>query len=446
MRGYFLFAAFLSFSAQSFAAPAADTAKASASTTPASVAKRGPASERIVAIVNDDIITQLELDRAVKLVRQQLRERNTPAPSAAQLTRQVLEREIGKQLQLQMAKGTGIIVDDNALNNAINNIASQNKLPIDEFRNALEKDGYEFAQFREDVRGEMIIARLRQREVTNRISITDQEIANYLATQAAQGNVNDEFRVAHILIGVPEAATTEIIDKVKLKAETLLAELQKGADFKQTAISASDGQHALEGGDLGWRKSGQLPTLFAASLLRMKPGEISPLIRSPSGFHIVKLLEKRAGEQHIVTQTKARHILLRTSELATEVDITTRLQQLRDRIEGGADFAELARSQSEDRNTATNGGDLDWVSPGDLVPQFEGVMSALKPNVISEPFQTPFGWHIVQVLERRQLDNSEEFARNEAREFLRDRKIDEQSELWLRQLRDEAYVELKLDE
>ena len=178
----------------------------------------------------------------------------------------------------------------------------------------------------------------------------------------------------------------------------------------------------------------------------MKPDEISPLIRSPSGFHIVKLLEKRAGEQHIVTQTKARHILLRTSELATEVDITTRLQQLRDRIEGGADFAELARSQSEDRNTATNGGDLDWVSPGDLVPQFEGVMSALKPNVISEPFQTPFGWHIVQVLERRQLDNSEEFARNEAREFLRDRKIDEQSELWLRQLRDEAYVELKLDE
>lgn len=451
MRGYFLVAVIMSISMQANAleAPSNTGEPGVAATNPAPAvvtAKSGTTVERIVAVVNDDVITQLELERAVKLVRQQLRERNTPAPSAAQLTRQVLEREIGKQLQLQMAKGTGIIVDDNALNSTINNIAAQNKLPIDEFRAALEKDGYEFAQFREDVRGEMTIARLRQREVTNRIAVTDQEIANYLATQATQGNVDDEFRVAHILISVPEAATTEVIDKVKAKAEAVLAELQKGADFKQTAISASDGQHALEGGDLGWRKAGQLPTLFATALLRMKPDDISPIIRSPSGFHIVKLLEKRAGEVHIVTQTKARHILLRASDLSTESEILTRLRQLRDRIDGGADFAELARSQSEDRNTATNGGDLGWVNPGDLVPQFEAVMAQLKPNQLSEPFQTPFGWHIVQVLERRQLDNSEEFTRNEAREFLRDRKIDEQSEIWLRQLRDEAYVEIKLDE
>jgi len=408
--------------------------------------KHGPSLDRVVAIINDDVITKVELDRAVKLVRQQLRERNTPAPSAALLNRQVLEREIAKQLQVQMAKGTGIIIDDNALNSTLNNIAGQNKLSIDEFRGALEKDGYEFAQFREDIRGEMAIARLRQREVTNRITITDQEIANYLATQAAQGNVNDEFHVAHILISVPEAASTEAIDNVKKKAEAVLDDLLKGADFKQTAISSSDAQQALEGGDLGWRKAGQLPTLFASALLRMNAGDISPLIRSPSGFHIVKLLEKRAGEQHVVTQTHARHILLRTSELVTENDILTRLRQLRDRIEGGDNFAELARSHSEDRASATKGGNLDWINPGDMVPQFEAVMAQLKPNQISEPFQTQFGWHIVQVLERRDLDNSEEFARNEAREFLRQRKIDEQSETWLRQVRDEAYVEIKLDE
>jgi len=401
--------------------------------------------DRIVVIVNDDIITQQELDAQLALIIKQIREKNTLLPPTNVLRKQVLEREIIKQIQLQLANNTGLLVDDNALNNTIDKISSQNNLTVREFRDVLEQDGYPFARFRDDIRNEMIIARLRQREVHNRITVSEQEINNFLATQSAQGNVDDEFRIAHILISLPEAASAKQIAEAKNKAQGVLQQLQEGTDFKQTAISVSDGQQALEGGDLGWRKAGQLPTLFSQQVTIMNVGELSDTIRSASGFHIIKLVEKKAGETHLVTQTKARHILIKPSDLTSKEEVIKRLKQLKERIESGDDFGELAKTHSEDRGSAVNGGDLGWTNPGDMVPQFEAEMEKLANHQISDPFQTQFGWHIVQALERREQDNSEAYTRSKSRETLRQRKINEVEETWLRQLRDEAYVEYKID-
>lgn len=399
----------------------------------------------IAAIVNDDVITALELNQQVDTIRKQLRSQNTRLPPENILRKQVLEREVVKQIQLQIAKGTGIRIDDNELNSTLDRIAQQNRLSLREFRDALENDGLNFSSFREDIRAEMILARLHQREIHNRITISAQEVDNFLATQASQGNVDDEYNLSHILVASPEAASADEIEKTQKRANDILARLNAGEEFQQVAISASDGQKALEGGNLGWRKAGQLPTLFSKAVLQMSVGEHSKLIRSSSGFHIIRLNDKRTGEKHIVTQTKARHILIRPNELNTETDVITRLRQLRERIIAGADFSELAKSHSEDRASAINGGDLGWVSPGQMVPQFEAAMDSLNPGEVSEPFQSQFGWHIVQVLERRDLDNSEEFTQNKAREFIRQRKIEEMTETWLRQIREEAYVVINSD-
>lgn len=401
--------------------------------------------DRIAVIVNDDLITSAELDRQLESVSKQLRAQRTMLPPVKILRKQVLEREIIKQIQLQHALGTGIIVDDNELNNTLNTIAGQNNLSLREFREVLERDGFNFTHFREDIRNEMIIARLQQREVHSRVSITEQEIDHFLNTQAIQGNADDEYLLFHILVSIPEAASPEQIQKARLKAEDVLKKLTDGADFAQTAVSVSDGQQALEGGNLGWRKAGQLPTLFASAALNLKPGELGELIRSPSGFHIIKLMDKRLGEQHIVTQTLARHILIRPNEINTQNEVVSRLRQLKERIEQGDSFEEIARSHSEDPGSAAKGGDLGWVSPGTMVPQFEEKMEAMQPGEVSAPFQTQFGWHILQVLDRRNEDNSADFRRNQAREFLRQRKIDEMLETWLRQQRDEAYVEYKIE-
>ena len=401
--------------------------------------------DKIAAIVDDSIITANELEAQLDTVRQQIRAQNTMPPPSDVLLKQVLEREIIKKIQLQLAKNTGIFIDDNALNATIENIAAQNKMNLRQFRDVLERDGFKFEQFREDIRGEMAVARLKQREINSRIFVTDQEIDNFIATQEAQGQSDAEFLISHILIAVPEAANTDMIEKTKNKANKVLKDLNGGASFSQTAISFSDGQQALKGGDLGWRKSGQLPSLFSRLLPNMKKGDISDLIRSPSGFHIIKLNDKRVGEKHVITQTLVRHILLKKSELTSETELLNRIRQLRQRIKNGDDFAEIAKSHSDDDVSASRGGSLDWVNPGEMVPQFEAVVEQLKKNEISEPFQTPFGWHIAQVLDRRTLDNSEEFVRNQARDFIRQRKVDENTESWLRRLRDEAYVEIKID-
>jgi len=399
---------------------------------------------RIAAIVNDDVITTQQLDAQISLIKKQIREQNTRIPPEKILQRQVLEREIVKKVQLQLAQNTGIRVDDNDLSATLNRIAAQNQLNIREFKDTLENDGYKFSSFREDIRSEMILARLRQRDVTNRINISDQEVENFLSTQATQGNIDDEFEIFHILISSPEAASAEEISATKKRAQDVLKKLNDGADFKQTAISFSDGQKALEGGALGWRKAGQLPTLFSSVAVQMSVGDHSDLIRSSSGFHIIKLNDKRSGEKHMITQTKAQHILISPNELTTEIDVINRLRNLRERVLGGGDFAELAKLHSEDRGSANLGGDLGWVSPGQMVPQFEATMNTLKNNEVSEPFQSQFGWHIILVTDRRELDNSKDFTMNKARELIRQRKIAESTETWLRQLREEAFVDIKI--
>ncbi len=404
----------------------------------------GQIIDKIVAIVDEDIITLTELDRQMQVVQQQIRAQNTLPPPQNVLKKQVLEREIIKRIQLQLAKNTGITIDDNALTSTLENIAAQNSLSLDEFRKVLERDGFKFADFREDIRNEMALARLMQREVNSRVLVTDQEIANFISTQETQGNIDDEFLLSHILIAVPEASNAEAIEKIKDKAQRVLDELNQGADFAQMAISVSNAQKALEGGSLGWRKAGQLPALFTRLVFKMKKKSISELIRSPNGFHIIQLVDKRTRKKHIITQTQARHILMRPNELMDADEVVLRLQQLRERIINGDDFLELARSHSADTNSAAVGGDLGWISPGDMVPQFETVMNDTSTGEVSEPFQSQFGWHILQVLDRRSLDNREEFARNKANEFIRQRKTDELAESWLRQLRDQAYVQIKI--
>lgn len=415
---------------------------------PSSIAATGKEQplDRIAAIVDDNVITVNQLNRQVEQIRNQIRAQNTMLPPSNILLKQVLEREIIKQLQLQMARNTGIFIDDNALNNTIENIAAQNRMDIRQFRDTLASEGYDFETFREDIRKEMIVARLQQREVNSRVTITEQELESFIATQLIQGQSNVEFNISHILISVPEASTANTIDEKRQKAEKILAELRKGADFAQSAISHSDGQQALKGGELGWRKAGELPALFARVLPQLNKNDVSDLIRSPSGFHIIKLVDKRQGDKRIITQTHSRHILLKPNEITSELEVINRLKQLRQRIESGDSFEELARSNSEDPVSASQGGSLGWMSPGELVPQFEAVMNQLKKNEISEPFQTPFGWHIVEVLERRNLDNSEEYMRRQAQEQIRQRKIEEARETWVRQLRNEAFVEVKLDD
>lgn len=408
--------------------------------------------DRILAVVNDNVITQSDLDAEKRTVIQQMRQQNIEIPPDDVLRKQLLERLILKRLQLQLAEASGIKVDDDTLNRAIETIAQQNNISLKEFRGVLERDGFDFAAFRENIRTEIVLSRLRQRQIATRITVTEQEVENLIATQKLQGDTggggDNEYHVAQILIALPEAPTPEQVQAATKKAQEVLAKLRAGADFKQTASAVSNDQQALKGGDLGWLKTGQLPTLFAELVPTLKVGDVSDLIRSASGFHIVTLLDKRGGAQgvRIVKQSQVRHILVRTNELVSDKEAETRLAQLKLRVEGGEDFAALARSHSDDAASAVNGGSLGWVNPGDLVPRFEEVMNALEPGHVSAPFQTQFGWHIVQLIERRDHDSTEEFQRSSARELITQRKTEEETQAWLRSLRDEAYVEYKIEE
>jgi peptidyl-prolyl cis-trans isomerase SurA len=415
----------------------------------AAIAASGPAAatvelDRIVAVVNDDVILNSELNQRMRTVLEQLRQQGMSPPPAEVLEKQVLERLILNRLQLQLAGENGIRVDDNTLNRTLRDIAKRNKLSLSEFKGILERDGYDFGAFREDIRQELTLSQLRQREVETHIKVTDREVDDFLLTQAVQSGKEDQYRLAHILVAVPEAPSPEQIATARAKGEKILQELSEGADFSQVAVAVSDGQQALKGGDLGWRKANELPTLFAEVVPQMQPGDVSGLIRSPSGFHIVKLMEVRRGERLFITQTHARHILISPNELTSDEDAKIRLQQIKTRVENGEDFAELARANSEDAGTAVNGGDLGWVSPGDVVPQFQAAMDSLEPGQISDPFRTPFGWHIVQVLRRRHRDSTEQVRRARAKELIRQRKLEEEVQSWLRRLRDEAYVEYRL--
>ncbi|MEE9552480.1 MAG: peptidylprolyl isomerase, partial [Gammaproteobacteria bacterium] len=401
---------------------------------------------RIIAVVNDDVIMQSELKVKLRTVISQLKQQGTTPPPAAALERQILDRLILTKLQLQLADDTGVRIDDETLNRTISNIASENKVTLTQFREILESDGYNYEQFREDIRNEITVSRLRQRHVDNRVAVTDREINNFITTQKIQGNIETEHRIAHILIATPEAASPEESEQTKHVAQKVLNDLDDGQDFAELATTISDGQQALKGGDLGWRKHEQIPTLFTDYIGDMKEGDISELIQSPSGFHIIKLTGYRSSEKHVINQTHVRHILLRSNELTSDKDNKIRMEQLETRIKGGDDFAVLARSHSDDPISAAKGGDLGWVNPGDLVPRFEGQMNRLEPGETSEPFKTEFGLHIIQVLARREHDDTEDVKRSKARQIIRQRKIEEAHQNWLRHMRDEAYVEYRLDD
>lgn len=402
--------------------------------------------DRIVAVVNDDVIVASELENRLREVRAQLRQSGTPPPAEEALERQVLERLILDRLQLQVARESGIRVEETELNEALERIAARNQLTLRQFRDVLERDGFDFARFREQVRDEILLSRVRQRSVERRVTVSPREVDSFLATARQQGGGDNEYRLGHILIAVPEAASAQQIDEARRRAEAVLGRLRAGEDFAQVAAEVSDGQQALQGGDLGWRKSQELPTIFADAVPGLEPGDVTDPIRSPSGFHIVKLVDLRGDSRFVVTQTRARHILLRPNDLLDDEAARARLEQIEARIENGEDFAELARANSDDTVSAAQGGDLGWLNPGDTVPAFERAMNALPEGAVSEPFRTQFGWHIVQVLERRDHDDTEQVRRARAAEQIRKRKLDEEMQTWLRQLRDEAYVEVRLDE
>jgi peptidyl-prolyl cis-trans isomerase SurA len=375
-----------------------------------------------------------------------MQEQGIQIPPSNVLETQVLERMILMKIQLQKAEETGIRVDDETLNRTISNIAAGNNVSLSQFKEILEKDGFNYEQFRENIREEITISRLRQREVDNRISITSKEIDNALANLEFQGKTETEYLLQHILISLPEAPSPEEEEQARLVATKVLEDLETGLDFTTMASTVSDGQRALEGGDLGWRKKNEIPTIFSTQVATMEKGDISDLIKSSSGFHIVKLADVRSSEKHIIIQTRARHILIKVDELTTADDAWVKLEQLRIRIEGGDDFAKLAKSNSDDKLSAAQGGDLGWSSPGRLVPQFEKVMDELEIGQISQPFETQFGWHILQVLERREFDDTENARREKASETIRRRKSEEAHQNWLRHLRDEAYVEHRLND
>ncbi|GMR08509.1 MAG: peptidylprolyl isomerase [Gammaproteobacteria bacterium] len=402
--------------------------------------------DSIVAVVNDDVILQSELEGRINNIKERLARENKPFPPEQAMQKQVLESVILERLQLQAADRTGVRIDDNTLNKAIAGIARRNNVTLEILRSTLETDGVDFEEYREGVRKQMTLNRLRQRQVVSRISISDSEAENFIKQNLSIGKTAQEYRIGQILVAVPEAASPEKIAKAKAKANKILKKLQAGEFFQQLAMSTSDGRQALEGGDLGWRKLQQVPSLFVDAVAKMQAGDISPLIRSPSGFHIIKILEVRGGEQHFVKQTQVRHILLKTNEITSDEDARIRLGQLRIRLQGGDDFSELARSHSQDTGSAIKGGMLGWVSPGDLVPQFEKVMNEIALNDISEPFKSSFGWHILQVLGRRQQDDTQAFRKGKARQYLRERRIEEDTENWLRRLRDEAYVNIRAPE
>jgi peptidyl-prolyl cis-trans isomerase SurA len=407
--------------------------------------------DRVVAVVNNEAITQSELDARTQMALAQLRRQNIQPPPAAALRRQVLERMIIDRAQLQQARETGVRVDDATVNAAIARIAEQNGLGLQQFRERLEQQGVTFVRFRSDVRDDIVMTRLRDREVDSRIQVSEGEIDNFLAEQAGVSAGAVEYEIAHILLRVPENASTERIEATRRQAQDLIDQARGGADFARLAASNSSAPEALSGGSLGWRTAERLPTVFVDAVRMLKPGEIGPLVRSPGGFHILKLLGRRdAVEGRLasgpIEQTHARHILLRVTDLTPESEVRRRLLDLRERVvRGGQDFGQLARLYSVD-STATRGGDLGWIYPGDTVPEFERAMARLKPGEVSEPVASPFGWHLIQVLGRRTEESPVERKRLAARQALRERKGEEAYLEWIRQLRDRTYVEYRLEE
>lgn len=401
--------------------------------------------EGIAAVVDDDVITRGELATRLQAITKQLLQKGTQLPPQTVLQRQLLERMIIEHLQMAQAKQLGVAVGDEELNKIIERIAEQNKLSLLQFRETLERDGVSFATFREEIRKEVIITRLRSSQVEKRVNVSPQEIDNLLESQRRNKSQNQEFHLQHILIALPSDASPEQIAESRNRVTQVLGELRDGADFSNMAISHSAGPKALEGGDIGWRRLAQLPVAFAEAVKGMAVGEVSEPVRSTSGFHLLKVLELRGEQRNLIRQVNARHILISTSALVSDNEAKQRLERLRERILGGEDFAELARAHSADTGSAAKGGELGWADPSIFVESFRDTIKRSKPGEISAPFKSQFGWHILQVREWRDHDNTAEMERNHAAEALRERKTSEETENWLRRLRDEAYVDIRLD-
>jgi len=405
--------------------------------------------DHIIAVVNGECITRQELDEVLSMSIKQLQKQGIEPPPRDVLEGQVMEREILTRVQLQLANDIGMNVGDTELEKALNRIANSNQMTKEDFFELLGKEGISYDKFREEIRNEMLLVRLKDREVINRIKITEGEIDNFLYNQEQSAENADEYQLSHIMIRIPDLASPDRIDDRRKRAEEALARLKNGDDFAQVAAEFSDAADALEGGKLGWRPAAQLPTKFSDKLKPILQNELTPIIQSSSGFHIIKLLDRRGGDGTsktvVIDQTHVRHILIKVSQLTSENDAKIRVIRLKERLDNGADFEELAKIHSEDPS-GDKGGDLDWISPGDTVPEFEKAMNKLQPGDISGPVQSTFGWHLIQVIERRTKDVSNERQRQEASKTIRARKSDTAYQEWLQQLRDRAYVEYRTED
>jgi peptidyl-prolyl cis-trans isomerase SurA len=408
------------------------------------LATKGVTLDRVVAVVNDGVVLSSELDEQIAAVTERMRAQKLELPPQNVLRQQVLERLVLEQIEMQRAEKAGMKIPDEALNNALQEVAQQNHIVLSKLPEALASQGIDYPSYRISIRKELTLSLLRQRDVLQHISITPREIDQYIEKQKNAPSEANEYNVSHILIAVPQAATPNELDSAGKHANEVFQRAKSGEDFAKLAVAYSNSQDALEGGALNWRKGTELPTFLTDVVLKLKPGEVAEPLRTPTGFHIVRLNDKRGGAQQVmVSQVHVRHILMKPNELADEATVRQKLTDIRNRILKGEDFAGLAKVSSEDPGSASDGGDLGWTGPGTFVPEFEQSIAALKEKEISEPFKTPFGWHIVQLLGKREFDNTDELKRKHAVDEIRASKADEETELWLRRMRDEAYVEYR---
>jgi peptidyl-prolyl cis-trans isomerase SurA len=404
----------------------------------------GQLLDRIVAVVNEGILLQSELDVQTTLIIRQLREQNTQLPPNEVIKEQVLEQLILKELQLQRARRIGIRVPDAMLNSTLSQVAARNGLTLSQLPQAMAADGIDYGTFREDMRDDMVIDALHQRDVVAKIQVSDREIERFLERQESSANEQVDYDLSHILIAVPSSARPEEVAAAEARVGEVHNRLVQGEDFAELAITYSDGQNALDGGRLGWRKGGQLPGNFEQIVTRLSPGQFSAPVRSASGYHILKVNDVRGTDKIIVLQAHMRHILVQPDEILDDNAIRAKMERIRQRIvEDGEDFADVARLESEDPTSAPQGGDLGWNSPGTFVPAFEDQVARLSPGEVSPPFRTDFGWHIVQLIDRQERDTTDEVKRNRAIQAIRSSKQEQETDIWLRQLRDEAYVEIR---
>jgi len=409
------------------------------------LATKGVMLDRVAAVVNDGVVLNSELDDQIAIVTERLHQQKLELPPQNVLRQQVLERLVLQEIEAQRANKAGLKVPDETLNTALTDVAQRNGIPLSQLPEALQGQGIDYAAYREDMRKELTLGLLRQRDVLQRISITPREIDQYLDKEAKAPAADQEYNVSHILIPVPQEGTPAQLDEAAKRAQEVYTRAKGGEDFAKLAVAYSKSQTALDGGALGWRKGGELPTFLADTIAKLKPGEVGEPLRTPTGYHIIRLNEVRgSNKKGMEAQVHIRHILMKTTELADDATVKQKLSALRERILKGEDFGGLAQTTSEDPGSGSQGGDLGWAGPGTFVPEFEAAIAGLKEGEISQPFHTQYGWHIAQILGRREFDNTDELRRRQAIEAIRASKADEETEIWLRRLRDDAYVEYKL--